>query len=167
MAEPNNTEMQTLLKELLHYDAETGIFTWRENRGRLAKTGQVAGYTGSEGYRSIRFMGKERKAHRLAWLYIHGEWPSGVIDHVNCDRADNRISNLRDTTFTVNAQNRRKANAGNKSGFLGVCVIGKKFQSWISLPDRKRVHLGTFITAEEAHEVYMEAKRKYHFAASS
>jgi len=162
MAELNNIEMQALLKELLHYDAETGIFTWRESRGRLAKAGQVAGYTCSTGYRSIRFMGKDRKAHRLAWLYTHGEWPSGVIDHINCERADNRIENLRDVSYQGNSQNRRKARSNSLSGLMGVAQCQGKFQSWIHLADKSRLHLGTFKTAEEAHTAYVEAKRVHH-----
>jgi hypothetical protein len=162
MAKSRNTLTQARLKELLHYDPETGVFTWLVNRGRKAKAGDRAGRITDKGYNSIRVEGLCHFAHRLAWIYVHGEHPSGIMDHINGVRHDNRISNLRVSDYTENAQNRRKARSSNLSGFLGVATAGNKFQSWINIPGKKRIHLGTFITAEEAHEAYVLAKRQYH-----
>ena len=166
MAKSRDTLTQARLKELLHYDPDTGVFTWLVNRGRKAKAGDRAGMITDKGYNSICVEGLNHFAHRLAWLYVHGEHPSGIMDHINTVRSDNRISNLRIVTYQENAQNRIVARSDNTSGFLGVARMGHKFQSWITLPSKKRLHLGTFNTAEEAHEAYLIAKREHHISTS-
>ena len=88
-----------LLLEQVHYDPETGVFTRR-------KTGKACGRQSVDGYIYIVIKGCSYKAHRLAWFYVHGSWPIFVIDHINRDRADNRIVNLRDVPQSINAQNR-------------------------------------------------------------
>lgn len=151
------------LRELLHYDPETGVFTWRVFRGRTAKPGTVAG-SNSHGYTIIMIDGRGHGAHRLAWLYVHGVWPAGQIDHTHGNTADNRVSQLRDVTRSVNKQNIRKARIDNKSsGLLGAYWhnISNKWMSHISFGGKKR-HLGMFATAQEAHEAYIAAKRQFH-----
>ena len=151
------------LRELLQYDPETGVFTWRVSRGRTAKAGGVAG-ADTHGYVVIMIDGKGYGAHRLAWLYVHGVWPTGHIDHVYGDTSDNRIKVLRDVTQSVNSQNQRSAKRNNKSsGLLGAYWhnISNKWMSHISFGGKKR-HLGMFATAQEAHEAYMAAKRQFH-----
>lgn len=159
-----NTDLTAeLLRALLHYDPETGIFTWLLPKSSKIKPGDRAGGKDIQsGYRSIWVVGKGRAEHRLAWLYVYGEWPKGDIDHINGISDDNRIANLRDASTSQNCQNQRKARISNSSGLLGV----KKFrpgqwQSSIGV-NGKYIHLGTFNSPESAHLAYIEAKRKYH-----
>lgn len=119
------------LVEALSYDAETGVFTWRErpliafadeHHGRIWNirfAGKPAGAVGVAGYVYIS-LGKFRyRAHRLAWLYVHGEWPKGEIDHANHDRADNRLANLEAATPTQNRRN-QTIRKSNRFGITGV-----------------------------------------------
>jgi len=148
------------LKEVLHYDADTGQFTkllaksrrWPERVGTI-----------NRGYLTIGVDQKYYRAHRLAWLYVHGEWPKDQIDHINGDRADNQISNLRAATQAQNRQNIRKARSDSKSGLIGAmwCSRNNKWRVKISF-EGKYKHLGYFNEAEQAHAVYVEAKRTLH-----
>lgn len=157
------------LRELLHYDPETGVFTWRVRRG-MAVAGSVAGNLNRNGYVNIFVDGRQYKAHRLAWLFVYGEFPSADIDHINGVRNDNRIFNLRDVTTSVNMMNQRRARSDNKLGLLGVHVrtpekphykISKPYRAIIYVSG-KSVSVGDFATAEEAHAAYLEAKRRLH-----
>lgn len=94
------------LLSVLAYDPATGIFRWRTKRGPNGDPHRHAGYVMADiGYRLIHLNYKKYLAHRLAWFYVHGEWPEHEIDHINRDRADNRISNLRLATRTLNSWN--------------------------------------------------------------
>jgi hypothetical protein len=151
------------LRELLHYDPETGAFTWRIRRGSR-QAGQPTGSAiNSHGYMQIGIDGKLKKAHVLAWLYMTGEHPESLVDHKDGTRTNNIFSNLRSTTYTVNAENRRLPRLGCESGFLGVSRQRRidKWQAAIQINGRKR-YLGVFGTPEEAHAVYLDAKRKLH-----
>jgi hypothetical protein len=153
---------QDELKSLLHYDENTGVFTWKNSIGRV-KSGSVAGSKDVRGYLKIGLKGKNYSAHRLAWFYKYGFFPLNEIDHVNGIRSDNKISNLREASRVDNNQNRRIAHSSNKTGFLGVCFHKKanKFQATIRI-NKAIKHLGYFDSAEKAHEVYLSAKRKHH-----
>jgi len=154
---------QLQLKELLWYDAQTGVFRWRrERKYGLIKPWTVAGWIDG-GYTRIQIGQKCHLAHRLAWLYEFGVWPSKDIDHINGNRDDNRLCNLRDVPRKINAQNRKAASSNNSSGFLGVSkhVRTGKFTAGIYIQG-KRKHLGVFETAEQAHEAYLAAKRESH-----
>lgn len=106
--------------------------------------------------------GVPKLAHRLAWLYVYGEWPQHGLDHINGVRLDNRISNLRDVPQTINLENQRKAKGLTKSGFLGVeRTRGGKWAARI-VANGKRYGLGVFATPEAAHSAYVTAKRKLH-----
>jgi hypothetical protein len=149
------------LRELLNYDPETGVFTWRVSRRATARPGSVAGTITPKGYRNI-WIGGNYRAHRLAWLYVHGKWPDHEIDHIDGNRANNAIANLRDVTRSVNHENLRCARSDNAHGLLGVSPSkGKRWKTSITV-NGKWQHLGTFKTPEEAHAAYLEAKRRLH-----
>lgn len=151
------------LQELLSYDPETGEFKWRSNRRGTARAGSVAGTLSRYGYRLIKIDGRGYFAHRLAWLYVYGRWPVDQIDHINTDKNDNRIANLREATGPENSGNQRKARAGSTTGLLGVSWYRRrnKFKASIGLSG-KIMYLGYFRTAEEAHQAYLKAKRELH-----
>ena len=153
---------QERLKEVLHYNPDTGLFTWKERRGGTAIEGVEAGWTNGSGYKRIAFNNVEYPGHHLAWLYMTGELPRKQLDHINGIRNDNRLSNLREATQKENMQNTRK-HADNKSGYLGVYLHkhSGKFHSRIMV-DGKQISLGYSDTAEAAHEAYKKAKAQYH-----
>lgn len=148
------------LREVLAYDPETGLFTWRVSRGSVA-AGKVAGSPTSDGYIGIKVDRTLHLAHRLAWLWVHGEWPSKQIDHRNGIRDDNRIANLREASPAVNSQNRRTAQKGSRTNLLGASSHRRGFQAQIVFKGKKR-YLGIYDTAEEAHAAYIAAKRNLH-----
>jgi hypothetical protein len=150
------------LRELLEYDSETGVFTRKKKRKRWG-VGEVAGCT-SNGYTTIGLNYAVYQAHRLAWLYWYGAWPNGPIDHINGDRKDNRIKNLRLATPAINSQNQRRPRSGNTAGELGVTSHKQGphgFRAKIHYKGRT-LHLGLYDTAEEAHDVYVKVKRALH-----
>lgn len=106
------------LKNLLDYNQGTGMFVWKVDHGPKYKAGTDAGYVG-QGYVRIYIKRKSYQAHRLAWLYVHGEWPKGEIDHINRDGTDNRIVNLRDVTHSQNMIN-KGPKSNNTTGHPGV-----------------------------------------------
>jgi hypothetical protein len=141
------------------YEPTTGLFTWRKTRARF-RAGEPAGYINPYGYVVINLFFVPRRAHRLAWLLSYGEWPpDGVdIDHINGDRADNRLVNLRLASRSQNCWNGR-THSDNRSGFKGVTHIAGRNKPW-----QARVYckgkgktLGYFATAEEAHICYVAA----------
>ena len=151
---------QSRLKELLHYDQATGIFRWITNRKGGPRAGDIAGKSLTNGYLRIGVDGKLYYAHRLAFFYMTGRWPD-QIDHFSGDRIDNRWCNLRESDFTMNAQNRRTANPSNRVGLLGVTINKKAFVAQISV-GRKTIYLGSFNSAKDAHDAYIKMKRKLH-----
>jgi HNH endonuclease/AP2 domain len=148
------------LREVLHYDPSTGVFSWK-TCGRKSWVGKTVGSWDLYGYKTVRLAGRSYKLHRLAWLYVTGEWPDGDIDHINGVRHDNRMSNLRAVCRQTNLQNMREPKNNRSTGVLGVYPQKKKFCAKISI-DNKSVHLGTFDTVAAAHEAYINAKRKMH-----
>ncbi len=160
MAELNSISADRL-KELLCYDQQTGIFTWNKSRFKC-RPGDVAGDNSHrKGYIQIRLDYKKYYAHRLAWLFVHGTWPSGVIDHINGITSDNRIANLRDVTQGANRQNQKTPSS--PLGVLGVC-FNKRAGRYVAqiMLNRKHNFLGYFDTPEEARNAYLEAKRLLH-----
>lgn len=145
---------QEELKEILHYDPETGIFTRRvASANNKMKVGQVAGNI-DRGYVRIMVMGRLYRAHRLAWLYVHGRFPPDEIDHINGVRGDNRLCNLRPATKSQNGMN-RGAIRGKTSGYKGVSWH-KRDKKWHAQATVDGNHhcLGYFDTAEEASVAY-------------
>lgn len=152
---------QAQLKGLLSYEPETGRFVRLVTTAALGRAGDVAGTLKGHGYVAISLGSKEHYAHRLAWLYVHGVWPDRKVDHINGDKADNRIANLRLVSNSENAFNVTRPRANNKTGFLGV-VFDKargKYVAFIRDGARNR-NLGGFGTPEEAHSAYLAAKRR-------
>jgi HNH endonuclease len=149
------------LRELLVYEPTTGVFTNRVTRHHRAKTGEVSGTVNANGYVDMSIDGKRYLAHRLAWLYMTGEWPKQLIDHEDGNRANNVWKNLRDESRLINQQNYRRATKASGSGLLGAFRVGKRFKSSIRAEGRV-INLGCFDTAIEAHEAYVAAKRIYH-----
>jgi hypothetical protein len=150
------------LKESLYYDPDTGIFTNLKSRG-AAKKGSVAGCKDSKGHSQIMLGNKRHQAHRLAWLYVHGNFPEKYIDHINEIKTDNRIVNLRLATCQENHQNQSSPQTNNTSGFRGV-TWHKQHRKWMAqiMVNGKHKHLGYFDTAEQASEAYVTAKRELH-----
>lgn len=153
------------LAELLSYDDETGVFTWRRHGVNALRAGAVAGRVNRQGYVVIKVSQRQYRAHRLAWFMVYGTWPAGQIDHINGQRADNRIANLRDVSRSVNCQNQRKAMSSNTTGLLGVRRFPRNktnpFAAAITVAG-KSLHLGYHPTAEEAHAAYVLAKKRLH-----
>ena len=156
------------LRTLLYYDPKIGVFSWRHGMPTARsthinprRTGDRAGCAGSkDGYWRIRIDRYLFLAHRLAWLYMTGEWPKEQIDHINRDRADNRWCNLRAASHRENMMN-KKLNRNNKSGFRGVS-FDKRSKKWTSkiMIHRKGIHLGYFADRETARDVYLVAARR-------
>lgn len=151
---------QTRLKELFDYDPETGAFT-RLKCKRSDRVGQVAGHINKKGYVVISVDNRLHYAHRLAWVYIHGMWPTDQIDHRDTNKANNRLDNLREANDSTNQQNRRTAKRNTASGLLGAYQSRAGWSSRIRV-DGKTTYLGTFTSAELAHQAYLAAKRQLH-----
>lgn len=141
------------VRKSFDYDPETGVMT--------GKRGKPIGAITKKGYLRIMVGHNSYMVHRLAWLWVHGAWPAGQIDHINGDPKDNRISNLRDVSAAVNVQNQRHPQRSNQLGVLGVRQFGGKFRATITVNGRWR-HLGLFETPELAHAAYLAAKRELH-----
>ncbi len=151
------------VSEFLSYCPETGEFRWKKSPAPRAKIGAIAGRVTCKGYREIELRGSMYQVHRLAWLIVHGEWPKNEIDHINGVRDDNRICNLREATRAQNQHNRKRWSKGTISNLKG-SYFHKKTQRWTSSIqcDNKRIHLGLFNSAEEAHRAYLAAAIKFH-----
>lgn len=152
---------QDRVKTLLLYDPDTGVFRWkvaRSNAARLSTAGTVC----KKGYRRISIDAKTYPAHRLAWLYVYGVYPDTEMDHINRNRDDNRISNLRVANRFVNTQNTngRKDNVSGHRG-VGWHKISARWRARINV-NNKCVNLGSFLSFEEAVAAYQQAAAKHH-----
>ena len=153
-----------LLNHLFEYDKETGNLIWKikpSSRGHHVKAGDIAGTLKSHGYLCVGINYNSYRAHRLIFLMHKGYLPK-TIDHINGDKLDNRIENLRAATVGQNQHN-RKTNANNTSGYKGVSwnKAQKKWTARITL-ERKNIHLGYFANVEEAAEVVRKAREELH-----
>lgn len=152
------------LREILDYNSTTGVFVWKERTSNRVHLGDTAGCTsGSHGYPVIGIGGTTYLAHRLAWLFVYGKWPDKHIDHLNGNRADTRIANLRDVPNAINRQNMRCAKPENRCGLLGV-KFDDRTGRWVARITRggKQFHIGVFDTPEQAHDAYLREKRRIH-----
>ena len=151
-----------LLKHLFDYDKETGNLIWKVSNTNKQKIGDIAGSLNPKvGYIRVGISGKKYYAHRLIFLYHKGYLPK-TIDHINCDKVDNRIENLRAVTASQNQHN-RKLNSNNTSGYKGV-YYHKPLNKWCAKIrlEYKRMHLGYYKTPEEAAEVVRKAREELH-----
>lgn len=153
---------QSRLKELLNYDPETGIFTWKVSRGRCS-AGTVADTLDKHGYIRIQVDGARFFAHRLAFLWVTGLPPDDEVDHIDGNPANNAFANLREVNHAENQQNMGGAQRNSKSGFIGV-IFDRRTHKWVGkiTVARRAVHLGTFSTPELAHGAYIAAKNELH-----
>ncbi len=155
---------QAELRELLDYDPETGVFRWKKiiYSASRVRVGEVAGFKATGGYMELRIARAYWKAHRVAWFWVHGEWPPALIDHINHDIQDNRICNLRLATILQNRQNLKRYKS-NKSGYKGVYWHSgnNKWAAHISV-NGKRTYLGGFEQIEDAAAEYARAAARLH-----
>lgn len=153
---------QAELKALLHYDPDNGLFTWKVSRQGTARAGRMAGNLRSDGYLMIQISGKNYRAHRLAFLFMTGEFPTDMCDHINGIRDDNRWVNLRQATRAENNRN-RAISLANTSGIKGVCwdKLAGKWQAQICT-NSKNEHLGYFTTLADAELAVQAARIKLH-----
>ena len=152
---------QCELHQILAYDPDTGIFTWLDaGRNNRVKNGDRAGYPHHKGYRMIKLGRRAQAEHRLAWLYMTGEWPPAEIDHIDRDRANNRFSNFRLATRKQNKEN-QDAYASSKSGFRGVHYAAQD-RKWVAQICHfgKNIVIGRFVDIAEAKAARLEAEAK-------
>lgn len=152
---------QEQLKEILYYDPETGVFTWKIPRARKMKVGDVAGCVNSKGYIMIYYKMRCYISHRLAWLYMTGSYPD-VIDHVDGCKTNNKFRNLRNVTHIDNCRN-MGIGKRNTSGIIGVYALNDG--QWLASIgfDRANKYLGTFKLKEDAIKARKDAEIKYGF----
>jgi hypothetical protein len=162
------------VRQILHYDPETGVLRWKERPREHFKTygswktwntrysGDSAGRVHRTGYVLIAIGNIDYLAHRLAWIWMTGEWPKEHIDHINGDSSDNRFLNLREATRSENMRNTRRPST-NTSGHKGVSLnkTTNKWAAGIKLY-RKKLHIGYFDNIEDAAAAYDNAARVLH-----
>lgn len=153
---------QKELKKILNYNSDTGVFKWLERTcGR--KTNGMVGHKDVSGYLIITINGRRYRAHQLAWLYIYGYFPKGVLDHKNRKKSDNRIKNLKETTHQQNLRN-SKINSNNKSDVTGIDWYKPllKWRARITL-NGKTKYLGYFDNLGDAIKIRLKAEQKYDY----
>lgn len=147
------------LKDCLDYNPETGIFKWMRRTSNRIKVGDEAGVITKTGYRVISVLGYKEYCHRLAWIFVNGCKPD-CIDHINGDKLDNRIDNLRNTTKSENNKNQHVIRKGIH---LGVSEYktksGTKFRATIT-EDGKYKHIGSFDNATDAANAYIQYRKE-------
>lgn len=150
--------------DLTQADVVAG-FRYSKRTGKLIRlaNGNECVNLNSNGHIQLKFMGAHYLAHRLIWLYVTGAWPKAIIDHKNGIKTDNRWTNLREATYTTNAENRRKAHSHSSTGVMGVfwSAAHGKWRAQIC-HKYKKIHLGLHDTPDAAHKAYLKAKRKIH-----
>lgn len=149
------------LLSLMTYDPGTGIFRWREYR-YPRRPDLVVGFMSDTGYLRCKIGPQTFPLHRLAWFYVHKRWPSGQIDHINLDKTDNRLSNLRDATHAQN-KTHTEVYRNNRLGVRGVRKKnrGLRYEARITHEGRV-IHLGHYLTIEEAAAARKAAERLLH-----
>lgn len=149
------------IREMFYYNRSNGMIL-----ARFSAPGKLpwrdAGTKSKNRYKIVSIGGIYISAHRLAWAYVYGEFPSGIIDHIDGDVSNNSISNLRIADKTKNAENQRRPHINNKLGVLGVYLRKNgRYNAQIKV-NGKKIHLGYYGTIEEAKNAYLDAKRMMH-----
>lgn len=146
------------------FDYRDGALYWKQRPSRKIMVGARAGSFDTHGYRQVGWCAKDYKEHHLVWAWHHGKWPADELDHMDCDHANNRIENLRESSSTMNKENLRAAQKNNLStGVLGVYIPPGRTRPRARIKvGYKQINLGTFDTVEEAHQAYLAAKRVLH-----
>jgi hypothetical protein len=147
------------LRQIFSCDPDRGLLIWEKDSSRRG-AGRVAGCKSKDGYIVVGHNGRQYRAHRIIWALHHGEWPAGDLDHINCDKADNRIDNLRVCDDTQNQHN-VPARVGS-SKHKGVDLHKGLWRARIRPGDGTRLDLGYFKTEEEAAEAYRKAAIFHH-----
>lgn len=151
------------VRALFDYSPEDGHLRWKK-RKFSRRPGEIAGSVGKNGYRIVviqtNYRAKAYLAHRLIWLWAYGEWPPDMLDHINMDKDDNRLANLRLATMSGNKSNQR-IRKDSQTGYKGVLAKGKGWSARIQ-KDGVVYYLGTFPTREQAHTVYCDAAQSLH-----
>ena len=147
------------LKEVLNYNPDTGVFTWKIINSNAVLNKNYAGGVDEKGYIRIKIDNKKYRAHRLAFMYMVGRWPV-EIDHINLNKSDNRWCNLREANRSQNCLN-KNVKSTNILGVKGVSKVGNKYSSEISV-NGFRKYLGLFNSLEEAKMAYNDAAMFYH-----
>lgn len=152
---------QKELRDRFVYDPKTGVFRWRRSAG-TARSGEEAGWVHKSGYVYVGLNGRSFKAHRLAWMYVYGKDPQGLLDHIDRNKANNRIHNLRVVSDSQSNQN-KKAYRNNTSGYKGVGWYAKNKKWRVRIQHERRIILvGFFDTVEEALAARQCAEKRYH-----
>jgi hypothetical protein len=162
MPNPTAGPPNDVLFDLVNYDPETGVFTRKKRLGKGC-VGDVLATLRPDGYLKTCLLYKSYLLHRLAFQYMTGKAPAQYIDHINGDKTDNRWANLREASPLLSSQNKRRANKGSLSRFIGVTKTDPNGR-WVASigHNYKTYNLGTYETEEEAHQVYLAAKRRIH-----
>ena len=147
--------IEKIMFERLKYTPDDGKVWWVKHPRWISYSGKEAGNIRKDGYRKLKFCGKQYLTHRIAWLLQYGYWPVGNIDHIDGNPSNNKIKNLRDVSHRVNMQNRKSSTKANKTGFLGVVKRRNKYAAHIH-KNGKQIYLGLFETAKLAHQSYLE-----------
>lgn len=155
---------QERLKEILHYDPATGIFTWIVSPSKNVKSGSVPGtlYKNHSGNEYLRVTIKRRhyRLHRLAWLYVYGDFPE-LIDHINGNGLDNRIENLRSVSSSENSRN-TKLSVKSKYCVHGITKVKNRYKVVIGY-QMKQIYIGSFRSVDDAVRARKDAELKYGF----
>jgi hypothetical protein len=155
------------IRGLFDLNVETGELRWKASTSRGQHTQRVAGSDHRLGYRQVKIGKKGYLVHRVVWAIVHGEWPAKHVDHIDGNKANNAVTNLRLATVGQNAQNRAVTGVKSVSGLMGAVHVpgtSRRREKWESRIKVNGVskHLGCFTTPQAAHEAYMQAKAKFH-----
>lgn len=160
MAANNPKPIPEIVKDLLAYNPDTGLLTWKMSRRGTVKAGGIAGTVNDDGYIRVKVKQKFYPSHRIAWFIYHGQQPEGQLDHIDNDKTNNRISNLRLATPIQNNQNIGKTSS---------CTSGVKNVTWqkgawqvVIKVNGKPMYFGRFQNLFEARERAIEVRKRYH-----